>query len=210
MAEESENFSTLNDMVTEAKKNGAQAFFGKPSLDADSLSNIITNLASSLTTSRSEMTELRTGKAKLLRMDIEREKLNTPDHIGGWKEYTNCGSLYVRRYWSWSYRQVDGFVPIVDTRCAYCYDEDAEIECPGCNAYFVCGGCSRLLYGQDIEFKAHRSRYDNPQSECEQNLAKIRMGSLRHKELPSFSIAVKDRFFGEGAERIVRKGMQLL
>lgn len=78
MAEESEDFSTLNDMVTEAQQYGSQATFGKPSLDADSLSNIITSLASSLTTSRTEMTELRTGKAKLLRTDIEREKLNTP------------------------------------------------------------------------------------------------------------------------------------
>ena len=31
------------------------------------------------------------------------------------------------------------------------------------------------------------------------------MGQLRHKKLPSFSIAVKDQHFNEGAERIVFK-----
>ena len=87
MAELSEDFSVLNDMVTEAQQYGAQASFGKPSLDADSLSNIITTLASSLTASKTEMTNMKTGAAKMLRMDVEREKVNTPDHIGSWKEY---------------------------------------------------------------------------------------------------------------------------
>ena len=54
-------FTTLNEMVTEAQSYGAVASFGKPSLDADSLSNIVSSLASSLTTSKTEMSELKTG-----------------------------------------------------------------------------------------------------------------------------------------------------
>ena len=108
MAELSEDFSVLNDMVTEAQQYGAQASFGKPSLDADSLSNIITTLASSLTASKTEMTNMKTGAAKMLRMDVEREKVNTPDHIGSWKEYKSDGgdeNSYVKRVWSWSWRE---------------------------------------------------------------------------------------------------------
>ena len=82
MAEASEDFSTLNEMVTEAQSYGAVASFGKPSLDADSLSNIVTSLASSLTTSKTEMSELKTGKMKEVRMDVTREKRNTPDYEG--------------------------------------------------------------------------------------------------------------------------------
>lgn len=72
MAEEGEDFSTLHQMVDEAKAYGAIASFGKPSLDADALSNIITSLASSLTTSKTEMTELATGRSKTVRMDVRR------------------------------------------------------------------------------------------------------------------------------------------
>mmetsp|Transcript_16186 Transcript_16186/g.18444 ORF Transcript_16186/g.18444 Transcript_16186/m.18444 type:complete len:202 (+) Transcript_16186:447-1052(+) len=63
MADEGEDFSTLHSMVDEATSYGAVASFGKPSLDADSLSNIITGLASSLTTSKTEMTNMATGKS---------------------------------------------------------------------------------------------------------------------------------------------------
>ena len=35
------------------------------------------------------------------------------------------------------------------------------------------------------------------------------MGTLIRKEIPSWSIAVKEQIFEEGAERIVRKGKQV-
>ena len=206
MADESEDFSTLNDMVTEAQQYGAQASFGKPSLDADSLSNIITSLASSLTTSKTktEMTELNTGKAKLVRMDIEREKLNTPDYVGDWKFYesNNREIRHVNKFWIWSDRQTNGFVDVVDTRCYVCFDENASNECPTCGASFLCTSC----YIKNNGFAWHMTRYNNHQSDCQRNLSFIRMKSLVHKDLPSWSIAVKDQIFGEGAERIVRKG----
>ena len=49
--------------------------------------------------------------------------------------------------------------------------------------------------------------------ECSILLRKVEMGSLLPKDeeqLPSFCIAVKDQAFGEGAERIVRKGTQIV
>ncbi|KAL7548558.1 hypothetical protein ACHAWF_012911 [Thalassiosira exigua] len=204
MAEESEDFSTLNDMVTEAKQYGAQASFGKPSLDADSLSNIITSLASSLTTSKTEMTELMTGKAKTVRMDIQREKLNTPDHVGTWKYYMsadeeNC----VNRFWTWDYRSGgSGFLKILDTRCAYCFVQNGLLmECPTCKGFYMCRTCHMDQGG----FADHRTRHGNRHSQCSAKLAKIRMGKIVRKDLPSWSLAVKEQTFGEGAERIVRK-----
>ena len=205
MAEQGEDFSTLNDMVTEAQQYGAQASFGKPSLDADSLSNIITSLASSLTTSKTEMTELNTGKAKLLRMDIKREKLNTPDSIGNWTQYTNNydgNTNYVNRIWSWNTRHRNGFVEVIDTRCGNCFEENAKNECPSCRSYSLCTYCFCF---NDPGFRVHQSRYNNHRSECSVLLSNKRSGHIVSKELPSFSIAVKEQYFGEGAERLVRK-----
>ena len=42
-------------------------------------------------------------------------------------------------------------------------------------------------------------------SECDKNLMKICNGDLVMKPLPSFFIAFKEKIFGEGAERMVRK-----
>ena len=107
MADEKENFGCLNDMVTEALEYGSQASFGKPSLDADSLSNIISSLATSLTSTKTEMTELRTGKAKQIRTDIVREKQGTPDNVGNWDVFNDSHdshSNYVNNIWVLSYR----------------------------------------------------------------------------------------------------------
>jgi len=199
MADEAEDFSTLNDMVTEAQQYGAQAKFGKPSLDADSLSNIVSSLASSLTTSVTEMTELKTGKQRLVRMDVIREKINAPDTEGSWKKY-NSSTQYISSYWSWNWKEGNRFVEVVDKRCGYCFDPNT-VMCPKCKCYFVCGVC----YYKDAEFRSHQSRYNNSSSECQQYLQNIRLGKIRHKDLPSYSIAIKDQMFNEGAERIVFK-----
>jgi hypothetical protein len=73
MANQNEDFSVLKEMVTEAKAFGAVATFNKPSLNADSLSQIITTHVTSLTSTKTELTELKTGKAKSVRTDIVRE-----------------------------------------------------------------------------------------------------------------------------------------
>ncbi len=204
MAEKSTDFSTLENMVEEAKQYGSIATFGKPSLDADSLSHIVSGLASSLTTSRTEMTELRTGKSRKVRMDIVREKLHAPDWEGTWKNYAiDDESRYVHRFWAWSFNRRRGdFVEIVSRRCMLCYSEDRLYSCADCSAAHICARC--LSRGGDAFASAgHRG------VECESLLRRFDMGNLQHKDagqLPSFCIAVKDQVFGEGAERIVRKG----
>lgn len=213
MAEESADFSTLEEMVEEAKQYGSVASFGKPSLDADSLSHIVSGLASSLTTSRTEMTELRTGELRQVRMDIVREKLHTLDSEGTWKNYAvDDESRYVMRFWGWTWneRRSGGFAEIVTRRCAYCFSEDRLTCCPDCNAAnFVCKSCFR---GRNrFDYHNHKASYGGSISECDKLLKRVAMGSLVHKneeDLPSFCIAVKDQAFGEGAERIVRKGKQ--
>ena len=210
MAEKKADFSTLKDMVKEAKQYGSIASFGKPSLDADSLSHIVSGLASSLTTSRTEMTELGTGELREVRMDIMREKLHTLDSEGTWTHYGNDDeSRHVRRFWGWTWnsRRTGGFQEIVNRRCMDCYSEDRLHICPICNTAFICKSC----FGEGNSFADHKASYDGSQSECDRLLTRVAKGDLLHKDeahLPSFCIAVKDQAFGEGAERIVRKGKE--
>jgi len=205
MAEGGEDFSTLSDMVTEAQSYGAVASFGKPSLDADSLSNIITTLATSLTTSVTEMTNLVTGKARQVRMDITRERIGTPDdhHLtSDWIAY-NSNTNYVDTLWSWNYK-INQFVNLMDSRCGSCWTETNVFEttkdtikgylCHNCRAKSF---CSRCLSSGETSF--HRK-------ECSDFLRARRLGTLiRPTDYFSWSMAVKKTIFGEGAERIVRK-----
>lgn len=201
MAEKSTDFSTLKDMVEEAKQYGCMASFGKPRLDADSLSQIISNLASSLTTSRTELTEVTSGKMRQVRMDIEREKLHTQDNEGTWKNYALDKSRYVERFWGWTFngKRTGGFVKIVSRRCIYCYLEDLLFACQDCRAVFVCRSCQ-------LEFGNFLAVHKSTSGDCNELRNEVEKGFLQHKVLPSFCIAVKDQAFGEGAERIVRKG----
>lgn len=43
MADSNEDFSVLSDMVDEAKSYGSIATFGKPSLDSESLSSLVSS-----------------------------------------------------------------------------------------------------------------------------------------------------------------------
>ena len=152
------------------------------------------------------MTELRTGELRKVRMDIVREKLHAPDSVGTWKNYaTDDESRYVERFWAWTHtkRRTGDFVEIVSRRCMFCYSEDRLYHCPDCNAAFVCASCY-FRSGGDA-FSRHEM------GECGTLSRQIAQGYLLHKDeeqLASFCIAVKDQAFGEGAERIVRKGEQ--
>ena len=206
MADENEQFSTLHDMVTEAEAYGSISSFNKPSMHTDSLSNIITSMVSSLTASKTEMTDVTTGKqSKVVRDDVRRERKNTPDDIaltGDWIAYRNSDSQhYVRRVWSWSQTKND-FTYLKDPRCIFCYktvslnsSPPSGIECPNCHACNVCTECF-----QNLQLKKH---YKTP--ECHQWLRDIRTGKLVDKEIPSFSVAMKVPIFDEGAERVVHK-----
>lgn len=197
MADEGEDFSILNEMVDEATSYGAIASFGKPSLDADSLSNIITNLASSLTTSKTEMTNIETGVAKEVRMDIVRDRKDAPDDqflTSDWKCYSG---IHLQRIWSWS-TKLNTFVEIIDSRCGNCREQVRHANCylcDYCDAFVLCSKCENST---NIEMH----RYTR---QCSSNISKVRSGKLVKESVPSFSIAMKDQIFGEGAERIVRK-----
>lgn len=211
MAERGEDFSTLNDMVTEAQAYGAKATFGKPSLDADSLSNIVTTLASSVTTSMTEMTNIETGTLRKVRMDLRREKMNTPDDLvltSDWITYeTNSMNQFVSNIWSWDYKLND-FVRIIDHRCVDCWKmtnvfRQGEGYCIG----DLCADCRAVCFCSRCHLKAARLRGGKSlHRDCSKYLQGRRIGKLIvKKDIPSFDIALKQPIFGEGAERIVRK-----
>ncbi len=209
MAEEGEDFSTLNEMVTEAQSFGSIASFGKPTLDADSLSNIISSLATSLTTTITEMTNINTGKAREVRMDVRREKSDAPNEnylTDDWTPYTNATRLQHNRYvatiWSWDYKR-DDFVQYIDSRCSRCWKETDALDslsrkavrgivCPLCTGHCFCIKC----------YEKSTSAYF---SECSTYQQDLRVGKIVRKVVPTFDVAIKDTIFGEGAERIVRK-----
>ena len=202
MAEEGEDFSTLLSMVDEAKAYGAVATFGKPSLDADSLSNIITSLASSLTTTKTEMTELATGKSKTVRMDVRREKVGTPDDTFVTDEWYIYRNESLKSFWDWSYK-LDDFRMVVETRCMKCWAFVAPSRlaytCPRCKIATYCSAkCFALAspddHGGPDECARYRSEYESG-----------RMVRKDGSTLPSFSVAMRKTVFSEGAERMVHK-----
>ena len=203
MAEEGEDFSTLLQMVDEAKAYGAVATFGKPSLDADSLSNIITSLASSLTTSKTEMTELATGKSKTVRMDVRREKIGTPDDAFVTDEWYIYRKEAVVSFWEWSYK-LDDFVMVMETRCMRCW----AFVAPSRRVH-TCPGCRVATYCSEKCFSLARCPEDHGGAkECVRYRSELESGRLVSKDdgaLPSFSVAMRKTVFSEGAERMVHK-----
>ena len=198
---EDEAFETLNEMVTEADAYGAKSSFSLPSLDTESLSNIISSMASSLTTTKTEMTDVATGQTKVVRHDVRSERKGTIDDLfptDEWRKYNNTGSLLVIRIWSWS-SDKDDFIYLKDTRCYSCWEECmhqvklAGKWCPECNAVAYCLQCITKL----PQHTASR--------ECQFFWKDSRSGRLASFAVPSFSVAMKEPIFGEGAERIVRK-----
>ena len=198
---EDEVFETLNDMVTEADAYGAKSSFSLPSLDTESLSNIISSMSSSLTTTKTEMTDVATGQTKVVRHDVRSERKGTIDDLfptDEWRMYNNTNSLFVVRIWSWSSVK-DDFIYLKDTRCHSCWEECmhqvtlAGKWCPECKAVGYCLQCIGKLHQHTTS------------RECQFYLKDSRSGRLASLDVPSFSVAMKEPIFGEGAERVVRK-----
>lgn len=201
-----EDFSVLNDMVTEAKSYGAVASFHKPLLDTQSLSNIMTSFATSLTLSKTELTHSESGSNKVVK-EVLPERKGAPDDecvTDEWKVYSSHRQdQYVRRVWSWSYVK-NNFVYLKDPRCIHCYEECVTtfsiscgrrmgMPCPHCQACMLCMDCMEISTSH-IQSKA-----------CYHFLKDSRIGQMVGIELPSFSVALKTPIFEEGAERIVHK-----
>jgi len=200
MAEsEDDEFSTLFNMVKEAESYGCVASFGRPKLDTDSLSHIVSTLATSLTTTVTEMTDVVTGKMKTVRTDILREKRGTVDgdHLtDDWWKYEN---QHVVGFYAWN-RANNSFVDIMDRRCACCWNESSQnFVCPNCKAVYF---CSRSCWN-----KKHVV-YNRQSVICQAMQMKYLSCKISEKEMDqvhSFSVAVKNKYFEEGAERQVRK-----
>jgi len=196
MAEAGEDFSTLSNMVSEAESYGAMASFGKPSLDADSLSNIITTLATSLTSSKTELTDLAKGKVRKVKMDIMRERKDTPDDLyltNDWTTYRSDQADFIQNIWTWNDKK-DVFQLITDTRCRSCWDITSRL-CSNCSMCRFCDSCIRQ----------NTLPYMNHGIFCQKFKIARLSGVFADKSVPSWNVALKNTVFGEGAERIVRK-----
>jgi hypothetical protein len=203
MADDNEDFKTLNDMVTEAGDYGAISSFNRPSLDTESLSNIISSMSSTLTATKTEMTDVATGRTRVIRHDVRSERKGAADDLqltSEWRVYDGKSWInFVIRIWSWNSR-TDDFVCLRDPRCIFCYaDCINQVDppgrwCPHCEAAAICEKCSDRL---DTHYKSHN---------CYFRKKFFRAGKLiSDVVIPSFSVAMKEPIFGEGAERIVRK-----
>jgi len=201
-----EDFSVLEGMVNEAKEFDISATLYKPSLSTDALSSIVSTLTSSLTVSRTELTELDTGRARLVRPNISRERRNAQNDdvptSEDWRVFmASSNHMYPERVYMWNSRQND-FATLLDPRCIGCYDMvgvdygDGQYTadkkkgklCAGCKAVFICHQCS-----------------ENEDHDCEAASHDRRNGLISLKSLPSFNFAYKKHAFGEGAERLAFK-----
>ena len=212
---ETEDFSILEKMVQETKAYGAIGFFNKPSMTADSLSQIISSqVTSSLTSTKTELTNLSSGKAMTVRTDLVRERHNAPDDLAptsDWRLFNN-DSQYTLRVWTWNHkgeRGNGGFSRLIDPRCLSCFvnvmdtttnqaNPERGMLCNNCKACFFCWGCIRnrsLVYQRHIR------------TSCYRHATSRRQGALMplKESIPSFSVAWKKKCFGEGAERVAFK-----
>ncbi|KAL7559487.1 hypothetical protein ACA910_010303 [Epithemia clementina (nom. ined.)] len=203
-------FKVLRDMVDEANEYGSRAFFEAPSkTSADSLARIVHgHVTSSLSSSVSELTDLRTNQRMVVRSDLVRERRS--DHNNEEDNYPNPRSwrLFIgsnrthhlgnitANVWKWSATQ-DDLCRLIDPRCLCCAVTTPHKEpCKQCNACFFCFDCLRS--GRVAE--AHSSE------ECFKMATERRQGSLVLDEfVSSFDVAWKKCTFSEGAERVAFK-----
>ena len=209
MADPGTDFGTLQSMVAEASAYGSVASFNKPSLDANSLSVIFSTLSTSLTTSKTEMTDVKSGTTRTVRTDVTRERkgaVNDLELNDTWDVYTSTGEIgYVSGFWSWSMQKND-MIQLYDPRCCYCFKQCVDMTnthllpvtkgtvtsgqiCKKCNVV----SCTRC------QSEHPRWRFIHP------NSCVAAESGRSNKTVPSFAVAIKIPVFGEGAERVVRK-----
>eukprot|EP00977_Amphora_coffeiformis_P008381 scaffold1893_cov220-Amphora_coffeaeformis.AAC.26 len=210
-----EEFSIMKEMTSEAKDFGCPSDFNAPDLSTSSLSSIVNSSSSSMTSTRTELTDLRTGKLRIVRTDVLREKQGTPDDLHAndqWNVFmASSDTRYTQEIFVWNNRMED-FATLVDPRCYTCYkvvlgpQMDGNIGaaegllCPRCKACYVCFDClnqTRNWSGAHDWLKVEHG--------CSEAARLRRNGLVVHKSLPSFNVAYKKTAFGEGAERLAFK-----
>ena len=211
MAGPKSNFKTLKLMADEANACGSIASFNQSQMHVNSLSQIVASSVSSSLLSKMALTSLQTGKGRVVRSDVKRERLDADDEsivpdCKCWKifhvtDLENC----VKGACTWN-PIGDDFAQVVDPRCRECFSDVADPDynnlewnngsiCEGCLGCFFCGEC---LASDPCE------RHVN--QECLNLATKRRSGFPVKRKCPlSFGVAWKKRAFGEGAERLAFK-----
>jgi hypothetical protein len=208
-----EDFSILKEMATEAKAFGCTSEFRAPDLSTTSLSSIVSSLNSSMTSTKTELTDLKTGRLRTVRTDVLREKQGTPDDIEvnqQWNVFLSTSETkYPKDVYVWNSRKSD-FATLVNPRCFSCYSFVGKCEadqstsstglmCPRCKACYACFAC----LGAPTWFGG--CKWSRLQHGCEHTAHLRRNGLIVEKSLPSFNVAYKKTAFGEGAERLAFK-----
>jgi len=211
MAGPKSNFKTLKLMADEANACGSIASFNQSQMHVNSLSQIVASSVSSSLLSKMALTSLQTGKGRVVRSDVKRERLDADDEsivpdCKCWKifhvtDLENC----VKGACTWN-PIGDDFAQVVDPRCRECFSDVADPDynnlewnngsiCEGCLGCFFCGEC---LASDPCE------RHVN--QECLNLATKRRSGFPVKRKCPlSFGVAWKKRAFGEDAERLAFK-----
>eukprot|EP00523_Entomoneis_sp_CCMP467_P017613 CAMPEP_0168803616 /NCGR_PEP_ID=MMETSP0726-20121227/84_1 /TAXON_ID=265536 /ORGANISM="Amphiprora sp., Strain CCMP467" /LENGTH=846 /DNA_ID=CAMNT_0008855419 /DNA_START=38 /DNA_END=2575 /DNA_ORIENTATION=- len=215
MGEPDQEFITLKKMTQEAKLFGSMASFSCPSLNTDSLSQIVSSSVASSLSTKTELTSIRTGHTRAVRTDVKRERYDSKDKkkpSRDWRVFPNADlTKYVVRVWAWNTTTND-FAVVVDPRCRECFKPVADTSyniiaigkkknklkgqiCPFCSACFFCNTClSSNIYD------THRDQ------ECHDLAHQRRTGYIvADKCPPSYGVAWKRLAFGEGAERLAFK-----
>jgi Mg-chelatase subunit ChlD/Pyruvate/2-oxoacid:ferredoxin oxidoreductase delta subunit len=212
--QDNESFKTLQDMATEAESYGSTSSFTEASCNIDSLSKLVSSLSASLTQTQFEMTDLDSGKAMKVRSDLRREKKGAIEDQylnDNWRVFSDSS---VGTTWTWSYHHND-FVELFDFRCFNCNIDTRigpdivdtsglmreAIICRDCKG---CCFCSRSCYNAGIDY--HRQGLGSyTKYSCDEVRNLEIEGRIVKKHIPSYSLAIKNQIFGEGAERVVRK-----
>ena len=233
MAEAGANFTTLEKMSQEAKEFGATATFHRPSLNTDSLSQIISSSVASSLSSRTELASLQysdankqvTTTTRSVRMDIEREKQDTPNsknpNPNEWRIFRDSLNRSVIRIWTWSALHND-FAAIIDHRCHECSKPVADVNynilhtCKGgarcnlCKSCFFCGDCVEmgvLCRHQLLECEEYlNDRRHGFLVGSNHIIQQAKIADDMTATLPAtYDVAWKKKAFGEGAERLAFK-----
>ena len=205
MAETNEDFSALENMTEEAESFGAAASFENPSLCAESLGSVISSLATSLTSTMTEMTK--DGRPRAVRMDVSREKRGISDDLHLTEAWSTFHGRSVGKFLCWSLDE-NNFIELFDYRCNHCGQDTrmgsgTEMKESAC----ICTHCLGTSFCNQECFNAGCGSHNEGgrSRTCNDTKKLVTDGKIRRMPLPSYSVAVKNEIYGEGAELMVRK-----
>ena len=98
--------------------------------------------------SKTNTTDVGTGKSKTVRMDVSREKIGAPDDSYANDEWWTYANEEVAGFWEWS-TALNSFVRILDMRCYGCWKGVTKdsVRCKTCQVVTYCSAscrCARI------------------------------------------------------------------